>query len=172
MHAYGTMLPTRYSLCYLFPTVAWLRCPATTDFIRAHSRNVLWRWHVLVDHRKSSFLFRNTLIVSIANVLTSIFAGFVIFAYLGYLSYITGQEVGDVVSEGKVQQTGSFPRMSSLRLGPGLAFVVYPYAVTTLPAAPLWSILFFLMLILLGLDSVVSDELRGECFMLSRCLTV
>ena len=39
--------------------------------------------------------------VSIANVLTSIFAGFVIFAYLGYLSYITGQEVEDVVSEGK-----------------------------------------------------------------------
>lgn len=56
-----------------------------------------------VDHRKSSFLFRNTLIVSIANVLTSIFAGFVIFAYLGYLSYITGQEVADVVSEGKIQ---------------------------------------------------------------------
>jgi hypothetical protein len=39
--------------------------------------------------------------VSLANVLTSIFAGFVIFAYLGYLSYITGQDVDNVVSEGK-----------------------------------------------------------------------
>jgi len=47
------------------------------------------------------FVFRATLVVSIANVLTSIFAGFVIFAYLGYLSYITGQNVEDVVSEGK-----------------------------------------------------------------------
>ena len=44
--------------------------------------------------------FSNTLVITIANVLTSIFAGFVIFAYLGYLSYITGQDVADVVSEG------------------------------------------------------------------------
>ncbi|CAF1020392.1 unnamed protein product [Rotaria sp. Silwood1] len=82
----------------------------------------------------------NTLVISITNVLTSIFAGFVIFAYLGYLSYMTGQEVKDVVSE-----------------GPGLAFIVYPYAVTTLPGAPFWSVLFFFMLILLGLDSVFAS---------------
>ncbi|CAF2737142.1 unnamed protein product [Rotaria sp. Silwood2] len=82
----------------------------------------------------------NALVISITNVLTSIFAGFVIFAYLGYLSYVTGQEVKDVVSE-----------------GPGLAFIVYPYAVTTLPGAPFWSILFFFMLILLGLDSVFAS---------------
>ncbi|CAF4977823.1 unnamed protein product, partial [Rotaria sp. Silwood1] len=82
----------------------------------------------------------NTLVVSIANVITSIFAGFVMFAYLGYLAHITGQNVKDVVSE-----------------GPGLAFIVYPYAVTTLPVAPLWSILFFFMLILLGLDSVFAS---------------
>jgi hypothetical protein len=46
-------------------------------------------------------VFRNTFVITIANVLTSIFAGFVIFAYLGYLSYITGQNVDDVVSEGR-----------------------------------------------------------------------
>ncbi|CAF1409805.1 unnamed protein product [Didymodactylos carnosus] len=80
----------------------------------------------------------NTLIITITNVITSIFAGFVIFAFLGYLAYITGQEVTSVVTE-----------------GPGLAFVIYSFAVTTLPGAPLWSILFFLMLIALGTSTVL-----------------
>lgn len=99
--------------------------------------------------------FSNTLVITIANVLTSIFAGFVIFAYLGYLSYITGQDVEDVVSEGESYCINLLLTQLISSSGPGLAFVVYPYAVTTLPAAPLWSILFFFMLILLGLDSVV-----------------
>ncbi|XP_064634434.1 sodium- and chloride-dependent glycine transporter 1-like isoform X2 [Lineus longissimus] len=80
--------------------------------------------------------FKDTLIVAISNITTSIFAGFVIFSIVGYLAQELGKDVGDVVDQGA-----------------GLAFIVYPEVVTRLPISPLWSFLFFFMLLTLGLDS-------------------
>ena len=40
-------------------------------------------------------------------------------------------------------------------LGAGLAYIVYPQVVTRLPVAPLWAVLFMLMLVNLGIGTQV-----------------
>jgi len=79
---------------------------------------------------------RDTLIVCIGNCLTSFFAGFVIFSVLGNMAHILNTDVSNL--------TGS---------GPGLAFIAYPAALALMPVPQLWSILFFIMMVMLGLDS-------------------
>ena len=39
--------------------------------------------------------------------------------------------------------------------GPGLVFVVYPEALSLMPVSPLWNLLFFFMLMILGFSSMV-----------------
>ncbi|XP_011633124.1 LOW QUALITY PROTEIN: sodium- and chloride-dependent glycine transporter 1 [Pogonomyrmex barbatus] len=80
--------------------------------------------------------YKDSLIVAISNIGTSFFAGLVIFSVIGFLAHELDVPVASVVDEGA-----------------GLAFIVYPEVVARLPIAPVWSVLFFIMLLTLGLDS-------------------
>ena len=43
--------------------------------------------------------------------------------------------------------------LAQVSKGPGLAFIVFTEALLYMPGAPFWAVLFFIMLLLLGLDS-------------------
>jgi len=76
-------------------------------------------------------------VISSLDFVTSVIAGIVIFSILGQLKLEAGLEnIEDVVKGGT-----------------GLAFIAYPEALSRLWVPQLWSVMFFFMLFLLGLDS-------------------
>ncbi|XP_050001696.1 sodium-dependent dopamine transporter isoform X1 [Alexandromys fortis] len=82
--------------------------------------------------------YRDAIITTSINSLTSFSSGFVVFSFLGYMAQKHNVPIGDVATD-----------------GPGLIFIIYPEAIATLPLSSAWAAVFFLMLLTLGIDSAM-----------------
>uniref|UniRef100_A0A672M0Z5 Transporter n=1 Tax=Sinocyclocheilus grahami TaxID=75366 RepID=A0A672M0Z5_SINGR len=80
--------------------------------------------------------YRDAILTSTINCVTSFFSGFAIFSVLGYMAHQHQVNVKDVATEGA-----------------GLVFIIYPEAISTLPGSTFFAIVFFIMLLTLGIDS-------------------
>jgi solute carrier family 6 GABA transporter-like protein 1 len=79
---------------------------------------------------------RDAVIACLVCTCTCLSAGLLVFATLGNMAYLQNKTVDEVATS-----------------GPGLVFLSYPELVLNLPASFLWSILFFSMLLILGIDT-------------------
>jgi len=79
---------------------------------------------------------RDSFITCVVNTLTCLLAGVLVFSILGYMAHIQDTTIHDVVNS-----------------GPGLVYLTYPDLVLSLPGSPLWAFIFFVMLLVLGVDS-------------------
>ncbi|XP_070184414.1 sodium- and chloride-dependent glycine transporter 1-like, partial [Littorina saxatilis] len=84
-------------------------------------------------------VIRDAFVVPIINCATSFFSGFVVFSTLGHMAHTKQTSVDNVTAQ-----------------GPGLVFVVYPEALSQMPVSPLWAILFFFMVCILGFSTQFS----------------
>ncbi|EPY89921.1 Sodium-dependent dopamine transporter-like protein [Camelus ferus] len=82
--------------------------------------------------------YRDAVITTSVNSLTSFSSGFVVFSFLGYMAQKHSVPIGDVAKD-----------------GPGLIFIIYPEALATLPLSSVWAVVFFIMLLTLGIDSAM-----------------
>ncbi|EOA94071.1 Orphan sodium- and chloride-dependent neurotransmitter transporter NTT4, partial [Anas platyrhynchos] len=102
-------------------------------------------------------------LVSFINFFTSVLATLVVFAVLGFKANIMNEKCVSVQ-------------------GTGLAFIAFTEAMTHFPASPFWSVMFFLMLINLGLGSMIGTmsgittpiidtfKVRKEVFTVGCCI--
>jgi NSS family neurotransmitter:Na+ symporter len=135
----GAMEGIRYYLTPDFSKLAspaiWLRAYGQIFFSLSIASGVMIAYGSHLGRKGE--ITNSALIIGLANCGTSFFAGFVVFSMLGYLAYTQGLQVPDVTTSGT-----------------GLAFVVYPTAITKLPALnAVFGIIFFITLLTLGIDS-------------------
>uniref|UniRef100_A0A8C1JQV2 Transporter n=1 Tax=Cyprinus carpio TaxID=7962 RepID=A0A8C1JQV2_CYPCA len=118
----------------LFDPQVWLEAGAQILFSYSVSVGTLT---VLASYNKyNNNCYRDSLWLCVLNSCTSLVAGFAVFSVLGFMAQEQGIPIAEVAES-----------------GPGLAFIAYPQAVAMMPCPQLWAACFFIMIILLGLDT-------------------
>ncbi|KPI97171.1 Sodium-dependent neutral amino acid transporter B(0)AT2 [Papilio xuthus] len=132
--------------------------------------------------------YRDAIMVSMTNCLTSMFAGIVVFSIIGFKATMVYEKCLSLRNETLLETFGSsyqsmvFPEegqpvtigmngnlttimmphlpecdlqkeLDNTASGTGLAFIIFTEAINQFPGAQFWSVLFFLMLFTLGIDS-------------------
>ncbi|XP_076152972.1 sodium- and chloride-dependent GABA transporter 2-like [Alosa pseudoharengus] len=87
-------------------------------------------------NRYNNDCYKDCFLLCLLNSATSFLAGFAIFSVLGFMAEEQGVRMDQVAQS-----------------GPGLAFIAFPRAVAMMPVPQLWAVCFFLMIIMLGLDT-------------------
>ena len=134
----------------LFTTQIWIDAVSQTLFSAGLGHNTILKF---ATHRKESDkILLSSIVVPALNFATSIFSAIALFSFVGYASNKTGIPI-------KEMPVG----------GMELVFVVYPAILSSLPLSTVWSVLFFTMMVALGLCTqyifieCVSKLIYGTC---------
>ncbi|XP_068195981.1 sodium- and chloride-dependent GABA transporter 3-like [Antennarius striatus] len=126
---------------YLYPDInrladleVWIEAGSQIFFSYSVTSGILT---VMGSYNKyNNNCYKDCFVICLLNSGTSILAGFVVFSVLGFMAHQQGVTVKTVTDS-----------------GPGLAFIAYPQAAALMPLPQFWSVCFFLMLILLTVDT-------------------
>lgn len=115
----------------------WTSAFSQTFFNLSLAFSIMIAYGSYKDHDED--IAKNAWITALINTGVSLFAGFVVFGILGYMAGQTNTPLTELAAS-----------------GPGLAFVVFPEALSLMPFPWFFSLLFFLMLLSLAIDSAFS----------------
>ncbi|XP_030649720.1 sodium- and chloride-dependent GABA transporter 2-like [Chanos chanos] len=137
---------------YLYPDISRLSDPqvwmdAGTQIFFSYAISLGFLTSLGSYNQYNNDCYKDCFYLCLLNSGTSVVSGFAIFSVLGFMTYEQGVNIAEVAES-----------------GPGLAFIVYPRAVAMMPLPQIWSVCFFAMIILLGLDS---QFVGLECVMTS-----
>jgi len=93
--------------------------------------------------------------ISLGDFFIAFISGFTIYSLLGHTAKNCDDDLAAGLNIEDIYDVETCEELYS-KSGLALAFIMFPYGLSTLPAAHFWCVCFFLMLFLLGIDSAFS----------------